>query len=751
MKPAWAQMGKDLNITWNDMAIGDKISTSNNLGQLIATKDEQGNTLYSKVDIFTSDLSKVVEEAVKGTSILNLADYLDNMPNFHAFLQNNPVVYLSLLQDGMNTNNGSGKKVYVAPYFDGNDDIERYCIVRHDWAKKLLNGDTAPTGSTAYASDVKVQSYMQTTGKLEIESLSADGSATQTITKNYDEALKAAKDETKPLGSAYKTIAGAVYSGESGNIVDIMNAAITANKANATGANLVALFRAYIDVCYGSAYTPATRANLFCGYDACWDVDDLVAMLRCIVANKAYLGVEYDKFGGIAVRDGTNDRTPDLVRLGAQLYGARGADSRLENTYIAKDGTLKDARADKELYEAMAKMNLLMQEGLIADFSGISSFAAEGGLGINKNNPKEPACEYFMLYDYAQTQTLNGFYNEDAQVTGVTIPEEYYMSPIITPISKWDVDGDGNHTDIMRFTESWRSTKTSGLAVNGSVASDENKLKAVLQFVDYLYSEDGQIVSTYGPMASNADGKDGFWYNTQATDAQVTAGSYFTYKGVKYSGSDYKGKTTPTITQNLFKSFKGLEVNGFKVTDNKNISGGKLNFTNYARQIIGSTLPVGVKDQSFEYQLTSQIGKDGTYKVGVALAKGVIKGMTLQLNKDNYWYTCVPTGLPVSSVDQKEILGAADYKEFTYLTGAKRGDSKNFYSIFAGIVLNGTSHAYNQQEVALTYTSINNLLNEAQLQGKTVSTYAKSAQIVYGDAWKKALSYWTYIQSETSK
>ena len=119
-----------------------------------------------------------------------------------------------------------------------------------------------------------------------------------------------------------------------------------------------------------------------------------------------------------------------------------------------------------------------------------------------------------MMYDYSQTQTLNGFAVEDSQVTGKDAPKGYYFAPVVTPVSKWDVNADGNITadEYFRFTESWRSTKVSGLGLNGELANagNEEKLKAAIQLVDFLYSDDGQIVSTFGPMASDAEGTGGF-------------------------------------------------------------------------------------------------------------------------------------------------------------------------------------------------------------------------------------------------
>lgn len=710
-KPAWVQMGEDLNITWVDQYTGQQ--TSKNLSYLTTNNDSVTNKpLYESVDMFTTDLSVATEYAGKGTSILNLADYLDYMPHLKEYLEDNPVVYLSLLQDGMKTtgeNAGEGKVLYVAPYFDGNDDIERYCIIRKDWAAKLLNGNTDLSAGAKYseacAAETSVVSYMGETGNYEIESANSNGTGKITIVKDYDAALEAVKVTTSALGAAYNDIAGAAYTGTSGNIVDIMNAAIAAN-ADVTGEKLVKLYRAYIDVCYkekgqsGSYYTAETRANLFNGYDAAWDVDDLVAILRCVKTNGAALVVSGNTVQGIVPRTGQNDRTPDMVRLAAQLYGVRGADSRYEYTYIDSKGDLKDSRSDPEFYVALENFHKLKEEGLVVNYPASDALSYNGG----SMSVKTDKGEAFMMYDYSQTQTKNGYYAKEGVSSSVTFSPDFNFAPVVTPVSRWDVDGDGVYTDIMRFTESWRSTKTGGLALNGALAAtgNENKLKAALQFVDYLFSEDGQIVSTYGPMASNANGQGGFWYNTEATAAQVSAGQYFTYKGTKYAGTEYKGRYTPTVTSALYDSFLGKTVNGFAITTVDDIKGGQCSFTDYARRIIGSTLPVGIKDQSFENQLTSQNGKSGADIVGKGLALGTIKGMTLKIDANNWWYTCVPSGMPVSSMDSSTVLNAAAQDHLKYLTGTQK-DNKNFFSIFNYIIINGTTGTYNWQDETFAF------------------------------------------------
>ena len=755
-KPAWVQMGKDLNITWND--VWDGTGTANNIVSLVTNKK------YNNTDIFTTDLSTVVKKTYK-QNVLNLAQYLNRMPNFKNFLNENPIVYLSLLQAGMNATTGANQEILVAPYFDGYNDIERYCIVRHDWAKKLLNGSTAGSSDT-YASKcantTSAKAFMGSTDYT-VDALKDATGATVKIKKNYTKALEEATNTSKPLGAAYAAIAGGQYDGTSGNIIDIMNKALDGHTA--TGAQLLDLFRAYIDVAFtkedgSAAYSASNRANLFIGYDACWDVDDLVAMLRCVKTNESILAsTQYGysgKVGGIAPRDGNAERLSALVSLACQLYGVRGGTSRNEFTYIDNNGNLQDAREDKKFYEAMANMHDLLSEGLIANFSDGSSFVTESGIGTGDNINKGD--QYFFVYDYSQTQTLYGFYNQAVQ-DGLQTPSGYDFSPIITPVSKWNVNGDDQISadEYFRFTESWRSTKTSGLAINAAVANDAKKLEAALEFIDYLYSDDGQIVSTFGPQAhkevKNIDGEDeeviagGFWYDEEATAAEIAAGEYFTYKGVKYHGTAYKDRYTPTVTPDLIRSFQGRSTtlsNGWKIDGG--LIKAKLSFTDYARYLIGSTLPLGVKDQSFENQLTSDMGKKGANVVGLALKAGVIKGMTLEIDSNNYWYTCVPTGLPVTDAFQSTLSEDSNHLLFQWLTGTSKGGEKDYLSIMAWIILKGTAGEFAEQEQEITFNGIDDLLTK-QIGTSTVAQLAGARRTIYNTGWTTAKSYWTYLSS----
>lgn len=712
LKPAFKAIQSALDVTFSDGYLG--ASTSANLGKYLASggNGKWGTNAADSVDVCTSDLSKAVGAAA-GTA-LDLGQYLDQMPNFKAFLESNPIVYLSLLQDGM-TENLEGKSIYCAPYFDGNDDIERYCMIRQDWVVDLLDKTLASDGD--YYGDVcgtvAAKGWMGETGSYDIvTTLDATG-ATFTLKKDYDAAKAAAADEATPLGTAYKAIAGVAYDGTSGNIVDITNKALETGK-NASGKQLVALYKAYIDVAYkngtNKAYTK--HSDVFNGYNAAWDVDDLVTMLRIVKTNSQNLGLESGTALGIFPREANNDRTPDIIRLASQLYGERGADSRYEYTYIDNEGNLQDMRANASFYQALENFGALAKEGLVVDYTS----AAIDPNALKGNCDDLPGIG-FMMYDYTQKPTAHAF-DRDAN-------DDYLLAPISTPVSRWDDNGDGSKDTIMRFTESWRSTKTSGLVVAGGVANDANKLKAVLAFIDYLYSNDGQILSTYGPQSTTGNtNPNGFWYGDEVTSAVVgendikvggvtvatkiggqmvvneaNQSKYFCFGNKLYTGVLYKGKMTPKITSALADSFTSTASGSVCATNTFKKCRGS--FTDYARMVIGATLPMGVKDQSFENQMTAPSVAEHATKVSVSIANGTIKHPELTPTT-NLWYTVVPTDLPKNQ-DQKDIIGNENQNNLKYMTGTKKGDSKNFYSIFHHIIFNGYTGTYNQQQVVVNF------------------------------------------------
>ena len=553
LKPTWAELEKKLNVTFKDMYQGNSASA-----EFDFWKERLGD-----VDMVSGTAAKLTENGEAG-SLVNIAEYLDLMPNFKAYLDQNPIVHMSIVG---NTDTGA---IYFSPYFDGVDDIERMPLMRTDWVEKLLNGEGDFTAASSKNIAAPVyQPYMPTSGKVEVDVVKADGSGTEKVTKDYD--------------------AG-------GNIIDTMN-----KNGAVDGVTAVNLLRHYIDETY-SGYYGANRADLFVGQNAAWDADELVALLRCVVANPQTLNGTDTIQGLFSREDNNNQRRVDMFRFAGTLFGVRGLESRQDYLYVGADGEMHDARQDKEAYEAMERMHAMAQEGLISKaFMDMSEESTKTYLQNDLG---------FMHYDYNQTQTL---YNATTLDEG-----EKYMA-VMVPVAHW-YDGTDDNGVYMRFTESWRSVKTDGWGISkAGVGSDTNKLNACLALIDYAYSEEGQILMSYGPDA---------WRSSET----------FTFNG----------KTMPKISDACREELWNPDL------------GANGNYTNYARWYLGSTLSF-LKSQAFEYQCTHEVGQQGAGYISTAIGLGTIKHPELAM-ASNPWYTIVPTVLPTTTVENTTISG---YTELT--------------------------------------------------------------------------------------
>ena len=555
LKPTWVAVQNKLNVVFENQYQGNN-----------ATNEfEYWKERLNEVDMLSGTAAKLTEYGEAG-SIVNIGAYLDQMPNFKAYLEANPIVRLSI------TGNTSTGAIYFSPYFDGVNDIERMPLMRVDWVQKLLDGEDAFSAEKSNTLAAAVyEPYMPTAGKVEIDVVNLEGTAVETITKDYDAA---------------------------GNIVAKMNAAGTID-----GVAAVNMLREYIDVAY-NGYYGTERSNLFIGQNAAWDADELVALLRCVVANPQTLNGTDSVQGLFSREDDNNQRRVDMFRFAGVLFGVRGLESRQDYLYIDVDGKLHDARQEVASYEAMERMNAMAQEGLIS--KAFMETAKESTKTYLENDLG------FMHYDYNQTQTI---YNESALQEG-----EKYMA-VMVPVARWMDGTEGGH--YMRFTESWRSVKVDGWGISvAGVAGNPDKLNAALALIDFAYSEEGQILMSYGPDAFIKTNDDG---------------SYVTFS--------FNGKEMPVIADatntELWEKASG-------------------NYTNYARQYLGSTLSFA-KSQAFEYQCTHEVGKEGAGHISTAIALGTIKHPELAVT-ENPWYTSIPSVLPTTRVENDMVNSYSELK-----------------------------------------------------------------------------------------
>ncbi|MBQ9324947.1 MAG: hypothetical protein IJ246_04165 [Clostridia bacterium] len=583
-KPTWVTVMEKLGIEIEDKYQGNSASK----------EFDYWKEQLDQVDMVSGTAAKLSENGEAGL-LVNIGDYLDQMPNFKAYLEANPIVKLSI------TGNVDTGAIYFSPYFDGVDDIEKMPLMRVDWVEKLLNGEGEFTAEASKELKPFVYTpYMPTTGKVDVDVVTLDGSAVETISKDYDAA---------------------------GNIIDKMNAAGTLD-----GVAAVNMLRTYIDEAY-NGYYGTERANLFVGQNAAWDADELVALLRCVVANPQTLNGT-DTVQGIFSREENNTaRRADIYRFAGNLFGVRGLESRQDFLYVGNDAQLHDARQEVATYEALARMNALTQEGLISEaFVNMEEVKTENYLENDLG---------FMHYDYNQTQTVYNATKLD------NAAGEKYMA-VMVPVARWH-DGTNEDGVYMRFTESWRSVKTDGWGISkAGVGSDTNKLNAALKLIDYAYSEEGTILMSYGP--------DDFIKTKED-------GSYETFI--------FNGKEMPVIADATYAEL-WEKANG--------------NYTNYARYYLGSTLSF-MKSQAFEYQCTHEVGREGAAKISTAIGLGTIKHPLLAVNEENQWYTSVPTVLPTTQTDNQQL---GQYTDLTDMFSSSKGGENILVNIVAsGFVAEG--------------------------------------------------------------
>jgi putative aldouronate transport system substrate-binding protein len=623
LKPTWVRMEELFGMKFEDKYQG------NSAGNEFKYWQEK----LGEVDMVAGSAAVLSEYGEEGY-LVNIAEFLQYMPNFKAYLESNTIVRLSI------TGNTSTGAIYFSPYFDGVDDIERMPLMRTDWVVKLLDGDGEFTAASSKdLAAAKYQPYMPTTGTVEVEVVSLDGKKVEKVTKDY---------------------------GKAGNIVKAMNDKLASGKL--TGVEAVNMLRTYIDTAY-NGYYGKNRSNLFIGQNAAWDADELVALLRCVVANSQTLNGK-DTIEGLFARENDNlQRQIDMFRFAGTLFGVRGLESRADFLYFDNNGVLHDARAEKDTYAAIERLQDMAAEGIIA-----TSFM-NGEAVKTENMLKEDLG--FMHYDYNQTQTI---YNENGALDSAN--GEKYMA-VMVPVARW-YDGTDANGVYMRFTESWRSVKTDGWAISKSGVDYKgdgkmtDKLKAALSIIDYAYSPEGQILMSYGPdefIKKNADG------------------SYVTFS--------FNGKDMPVIADATYEELW---------------SKAKGNYTNYARMYLGSTLSF-LKSQAFEYQCTTRVGREGAGHISTAIGLGTIKHPLLAV-ADNMWYTSIPTVLPNTTEEATTIKGLSGLSD-------NFSGSKGKYNLLVDLIQKGYSG--NQLKLGSADAVINAVKTDEKMNIETFLYYKQEA------------------------
>lgn len=576
LKPAYEELQSRLNFTIRDLTESSATSASDSFGKL------QGKQ-FRNINILNGPVSEIVDEGTKNNTFVDLNLYRKYLPNFFDFVDSHDIVKKSITS-------GNGA-IYYSPYFDGFDDIETMFILRVDFVEKLLD-DFANTKYDEQANYIK----------------DGEGKVTVPFTTHYNgyyDSMDTSFTAVNADGKGTHKVELKYNKGE--GIIAIQN-----KLATKTGKTLTEALVNYINEHYVTPGYITKPSELFVGQNACYNADELIALLRCVKTNPVLLtGSATNEMVPFFPRHTSYDRLKQILQL-VQIWGVRGYDSRNGYLYIDENGTLQDARVSEDMLDALEYMHQLYEEGLIANNypNGQATGQTEWRETVLNDNTG------FMMYDYNQTTTV---YNTTigSKPGASEYSKNINLSPILFPVADWDnkaaenadgkydVTGDGT---LYQYTESWRSVKSEGWAITTATAQNPAVLKKCLDIFDYAYSDEGQRLMTYGPDE---------WIEHDANGDIVTI--------------DYRGRKVPKISEEAKNELNTL-------------SGALGNYTNYYRRYVGSTLPIGfVKEQGMEYQTVDPKGLVGLDRIYNAVECGVLKHSTVDLNTENVQNSLVPT------------------------------------------------------------------------------------------------------------
>jgi len=716
-KPVWRHIQNELNVTLKEH---QGAANSGEKKSVAYFRDNWLNKPYADVTMGTVDAITKYSMQGKKETILDLKPYMFKkdkstdkyikeynpttgayefvirddtvLPNLAKFMKENPGVLNSITTAKHSRPDQSA--VYYVPYFDGFNDFDKLTMVRADYIQKIfdefyeVDGEgTRRKKDTKYFPDT---SFLGKDGKYKIcyEPFDVDDqhkTPQHTITIPNKDGT-GTQEITKTITENIIYLQNRLFNGEDPEYSD-----------GPTTENLVKQFKKYIDTRYqtlGSISLFKGRySDLFLGYDACYDPDELVALMRIIKTAPKTLFGENSKKEMVPwfPTECTNQRSADLYRWAGQMFGIRGLESRTGYLYLngihnvgqKSVDTVHDCRGDTDIVVMCDRLNKLYKEGLLLqDFDDTHATGTSDGkfareLIINDGAASTDLAG-FMEYAFFQSE---GSLNDDKDWKSDTEEEKQVQRncdfrPIVGPFSKWTTNDNPDYSEkvYMQFTESWASIKTSAVCLGAALEKTPKKLNAALRFIDYIYSPKGRAAYNFGPS------EDGYFYpGTFDADGNFTADDK-----LEEHRQFYQGKFIPKFTEKALEQNKQLD--------------------NYLRRYAGATIPMGYeKLNGMSYQLTSKKTQKGIDIVNKAVQLKTFKHVCIRDVLDEYpelkgeqhkeelaFYKIVPSTFVLTSGQNTAIANILDKNK---LGSIFTDDSKSRFNIWDGYVM-GNKMAY---------------------------------------------------------
>ena len=585
--PMWEELEKEFEVEFHDVADYSCNSVRNSINSYINNDYRGIGDEWVELLMATNENIEVLYMSNK---LISLSDNFDKMPNFKKFLDDNPAIAAQLKQeDG---------KIYNTPYFNGANNLEKNLMINVDYVKRLLDDEYSinnmdiTANMTENLGNIYTAFYPNVSGQI-------------VKVANYD------------CSRTYDLVIGSAKEGK--NAIEIQN-----NLAVKNGLTLVEALRNYIDQAY--RYNDElkklypNRSDIFLSASACYNVDDMVALWRCIKANPSYLtNGEYNNIEVFFPRSGEASRQTDVLQL-LEAFGVRGMSSECDYLYFGNDQVLHDARIEEETYRALQKLNEIYQEGLI-----VQNY--QNGLG---GNPRNEWRSYLLAngtgvvsYDYVSSTAF--YVGEDSKSSSYTV--------ILPPVAKWDVDYDPNYNslncDYFHFSESLEGLKSGGFCIPSY--NDYYDIDQLFSILDYMFTDEGSDLVNYGP-------------NTTDFRAEVTE---YDDNHNRISNAINNPNGMISIADEDYVKISDKLLEEFK---NRNL----VSYQDYYQQYVGSQFPIGYNfSYGLSYQFLTSSLQNGINNIKKAINCG---GMyTLNISDTSSFYSAVPLKFDVTPEEQMNI------------------------------------------------------------------------------------------------
>ena len=602
--PMWQEVEKLFNVDILDGSYAQD-SDDNEYQTAFSTNGGVGSN-KQKINVFSNTMTNMVTMAKAG-QLVALDELIEAgmMPNFERYLEENPAIKAQLTV----TRNGE-EHIYATPYFDGVDSIEKMFQMNIPWIEILLDGETE-FSEDANANVLKRPDTYDGSG-------SDTHSGAWTYQPFYKEDINTTVATVNSAGTGLENVEINIPANK--NIIAQMNA-----KPNATGAEYVEMFRDYIDEIYGdyigNGKLWSKRSEIFTGASACYNADELVALMRIVSLNTEPLtGQNEQKIVVMAPRGTADNRYVNFLNL-ASMWGVRGLTSAAEqaNFYFDKDGKLHTAMADEAAYTALDNLHALYQDGLLLQ-NFKEGFNSNTGGSIYRDNLLQKGFQ-FMVYDYSASISEVDDSYPFKDMSASTLDR---FNPVLPPYAQWHANG-ADDDSFTRFSEDSRALKNGGWCIIADSSAEQIARAATI--FDYFFCDEGADLQDFGLNNTN--------YRKAVTEYDE-------------NGNRKEGAGTAKLADGTVYVVIGQKA--------KDAIGQYGSWTNFYRQRVGATIGIGhIRQDALDYQVGAPSAQTGLANINLAISLGAMDICTAEGKDGNAFYKCIPTVIDINSSIKTQI------------------------------------------------------------------------------------------------